>query len=600
MSIPPIKTAFILGAGLGTRLRPLTDACPKPLLTVGERPIITYAMDHLIAAGIERFIINIHHRADMYHRVFPDKQWRGIPIIFRHEPVLLDTAGGLKNIEDLLDADDTILVYNGDVIADMPLKPLMDTHFTKQKEVTLALRSSGSPLNVNINDLGDVCDLRHTLGDPGLKRCLFTGIYVVEKSFLRRLEAGRIESVISAFIEMIKEKPGSVAGVLIDEGRWHDIGSVEEYEKIRTAFLQSGETGSLQKGKWLSQGFWKRNMANLDDEMLEFARQALVLEESATVHMTPVARGGSNRLFYRIHYGDDRSVIFIHYDPGHEENNCYPLIALFLRDIGVSVPRIIAHDPARGFVIVEDLGNIDLWSFRHDPWKARQTYYLKTLTIIHRLHSFPVNDFPSETVPLMEGFGPDLYQWEREYFLDHFVQNVCGIELSFFDRASLEDELKALSDDLQNIQPRLVHRDLQSRNIMIHEGEPVLIDFQGMRFGNFFYDLGSLLYDPYVFLTENERMELLQYYYQRQDALITEWTTFQMMFREASAQRLMQALGAYGFLGLKRELTDFLTHIPNGLANLIDATTRTKSLLLLNTLARKCQDGLQNRAFPRK
>ncbi len=227
-----IKTAFILGAGMGTRLRPLTNNCPKPLLPVGGRPIITYAMDHLISVGIERFIINTHHCADMYQSVFPDEQWRGIPIIFRLEPVLLDTAGGIKNIEDLLDNDDTILVYNGDTITDLPLQRLLDAHYINQKEVTLALRSSGSPQNVNLNARGEICDLRHTLGDTGVRSCLFTGIYVVAKRFLKRLKAGRKESVVPVFIEMIREQPGSVAGVLIDEGRWYDIGSVEEYEKI--------------------------------------------------------------------------------------------------------------------------------------------------------------------------------------------------------------------------------------------------------------------------------------------------------------------------------------------------------------------------------
>jgi mannose-1-phosphate guanylyltransferase len=232
MTTFPIKTTFILGAGLGTRLRPLTNTCPIPLLHVGGQPIITYAMDHLIRAGMERFIINTHHCADVYQKIFPDKLWRGVPIVFRHESVLLDTAGGIKNIEDLLDNDETILVYNGDTITDLPLQRLIDAHYTQQKEVTLALRSSGSPLNVNMNDRGEICDFRYTLGDPGVMGCLFTGIYIVEKRFLNRLEAGRVESVIPVFVEMIREKAGSVGGVLIDEGHWYDIGSIQEYERI--------------------------------------------------------------------------------------------------------------------------------------------------------------------------------------------------------------------------------------------------------------------------------------------------------------------------------------------------------------------------------
>jgi len=94
MSNNHIHTAFILGAGLGTRLRPLTENTPKPLLEISGRPMVTYAMEHLRAVGVRRFIVNTHHRAEKYALTFPENHYQGIPIIFRHEPILLDTAGG--------------------------------------------------------------------------------------------------------------------------------------------------------------------------------------------------------------------------------------------------------------------------------------------------------------------------------------------------------------------------------------------------------------------------------------------------------------------------------------------------------------------------
>jgi NDP-sugar pyrophosphorylase family protein len=227
------KTAFIPGAGLGTRLRPLTERCPKPLLEIGGRPVITYAMDHLIGIGIRRFIVNTHYCPDVYMQKFPERLWRDTPIVFRNEPVLLETAGGLKNIEDLLGDDGSILCYNGDVISDVPLQKLLDFHDRENPEATLVLRSNGPLLNVSVNDRNEVCDFRNTLQNPGTRSCLFTGIYALETSILQHIKPGKRESIISTFIRRIVQRPGSVMGLILDEGNWQDIGSIETYESLK-------------------------------------------------------------------------------------------------------------------------------------------------------------------------------------------------------------------------------------------------------------------------------------------------------------------------------------------------------------------------------
>jgi mannose-1-phosphate guanylyltransferase len=238
------KTAFILGAGLGTRLRPLTEGRPKPLLPLGGRPIITYVMDHLITVGVERFVVNTHHCPEGYRQAFPDGLWRRIPIIFRYEPVLLDTGGGLKNIEDLLGDDEAILCYNGDVMADLPLNPLIAAHEHSYPEATLVLRSKGPLLNVSINERNEVCDLRHTLGNSGVQSCLFSGIYALETSVLRFLQPGRPESIVPVFLKMIIDDPGSVRGIVIDEGTWSDVGSREVYEDLKAVMARSVPHGT--------------------------------------------------------------------------------------------------------------------------------------------------------------------------------------------------------------------------------------------------------------------------------------------------------------------------------------------------------------------
>ena len=231
-----IRTAFILGAGLGTRLRPLTQLTPKPLLPVGGRPIITHAMEHLRAAGVTRFIINTHHCPEKYLEAFPEGRWEDVPITFRHEPVLLDTAGGIKNIEDLIGQDRRIIVYNGDIITNLPLEPLLKRHTELCTEATLALRSRGPLTNVHIDSQGFICDMRNTLHNPGVQACLFAGIYILETAFCGGLRReNRIDCAAAHREHTAKSR--SVGGIVIDEGFWHDLGTMEEYRTLRDLTL---------------------------------------------------------------------------------------------------------------------------------------------------------------------------------------------------------------------------------------------------------------------------------------------------------------------------------------------------------------------------
>lgn len=240
MSVPwKVTTAFVLGAGLGKRLRPLTETWPKPLLPVWGRPMITYAFERLRGAGVRRLIVNTHHRADRYEEVFPGSSWGGMPITFRHEPVLLDTGGGIRNIADLV-GDETILVHNGDIVTDLPLGPLLETHFSARNEVTLALRRSGGPLSIELDGSGRVTDICGRLGCGGGPGHLFTGVYVVSPRFSRRFRRGEVMSVIPVFLDMIREGAG-LGGVVIDEGFWMDLGTVAVYESTNA---------EPPRGKW--------------------------------------------------------------------------------------------------------------------------------------------------------------------------------------------------------------------------------------------------------------------------------------------------------------------------------------------------------------
>ncbi len=322
--------------------------------------------------------------------------------------------------------------------------------------------------------------------------------------------------------------------------------------------------------------------------MIRFCRESLGLPESVSVEFSQLEGRGSDRSFFRLKWNAESSAILVYYDPKRVENTYYAEIAAFLREIDIPAPRLIRQDPAAYFILMEDLGDKDLWSLRKTSWQNRRALYRKTLTILHRLHSFFEEDFPSDRVRLMEGFGADLYRWERDYFRENFVRNACGMELEPSFERGLESELSALGERLSGTKRCLVHRDLQSQNVMIRDGEPFLIDFQGMRFGNPFYDLGSLLCDPYVIFSDAERYELLSFYYglEKRDL---DRASFWNDFWEASAQRLMQALGAYGFLGLRKGLKAYLDHIPAGLRNLHRAAEQAASLPHLRELSLACQ-----------
>jgi N-acetylmuramate 1-kinase len=301
-----------------------------------------------------------------------------------------------------------------------------------------------------------------------------------------------------------------------------------------------------------------------------------------------IKKGGSDRNFYRVRLSGTLTVIFMEYGTEVEENAYWAEINRFMTEIGMPAPRIIAYDHKQHFLLLEDLGEIDLYSLRTLPWHKRRHYYLTALSEIHRLHRLALTDLPPD-LKLTKGYDRSLYLWEHSYFRENFVEAVCQFTLSDSLINDWSRESEELIDRLQKNQTCLIHRDFQSQNIMIKNDRPVFIDFQGMRPGNLFYDLGSLICDPYVTFKPNERSELISFYYRilGPNYSLDQFTDY---FWDGAAQRLMQALGAYGFLGLKKNKRDFLKHISNGIKNLVTATSNTGTLPVLNELAGNCMN----------
>ncbi len=234
------ETAFVLGAGLGTRLKALTQRLPKPLIPVENRPLITHAFDHLIASGVRRFVVNTHWLSAEYARAFPEAMHAGCPLQFVDEqPVVLETAGGLKNAEPLL-RNRPFVVYNGDILTDLPLRRIFDAHHASGNEVTLVLRSHGGPLQVSWDAAsGRVTDIGCRIRPDHPASFLFTGVYVVEPEFLARIPPGQKLGVVPVFIEMIRAG-AALGGVCVDEGEWWDLGTREQYLAVHQARAGNG------------------------------------------------------------------------------------------------------------------------------------------------------------------------------------------------------------------------------------------------------------------------------------------------------------------------------------------------------------------------
>src|SRR5437870_6584749 len=297
------------------------------------------------------------------------------------------------------------------------------------------------------------------------------------------------------------------------------------------------------------------------------------------IKITPIQKGGSDRKFYRIRRAADQRLILVKYNLEREENRHYVEIANFLAKHGIRAPEIYFHDPAEGLIWIEDLGERDLYSYRRESWLVRRAFYESALDEIATLHALPAAIRSEMKEHLPAEFNAELYAWEQNYFFENCLGRYFKVDHTKLAELAELPALKEITERLAVFPRVLVHRDFQSQNIIVRNGQAYLIDFQGMRPGLAEYDLASLLYDPYVDLAGAERAELIAYYRARQiENGIAIDGDFDLKLRLCAMQRLMQALGAYSFLGLVKGHKHFLEYIPNALRSLRAAVAKIDNL----------------------
>ncbi len=270
------------------------------------------------------------------------------------------------------------------------------------------------------------------------------------------------------------------------------------------------------------------------EAILSTVRQFLGVDPTVPITLEPIKRGASGRTIVRVKSKGHEPFIGVHWTEEREDNSQFIPVGQFLKQAKLRVPTII-HERARYRVaLVEDLGDTDLLSLKDRPFAERLPYYRSAFEQVDKLfYAKPAKDFH-----LMPPFDEKLYRWEQQYFFEYLVEDFLGMDA---DGLRENPVFTDLAERLGKVARHLVHRDFQSQNLLIKDDQVWLIDFQGLRRGRQEYDLASLIFDPYLDHSAEEREELLKIWEEIADErpLVT-------LFHECAAQRLMQALGAYG------------------------------------------------------
>ena len=231
--------AMILAAGLGTRLRPLTDDRPKALVEVGGRTLLEIALTRLRAFGIREVIVNTHHYADMILKYLEANDNFGMNIEISREEILLDTGGGLKKaahffLEDSVGSQEPFILHNVDVISTIDLRRMMRFHTEQDALATLAVQDRETSRYLLFDEHGKLCGRR--AGRDGSAEMVrsarqaqalaFSGIHVVSPHLLTKMEEEGAFSIIAAYMRLAAQGEKIVA-FRADEYYWRDLGRPE-------------------------------------------------------------------------------------------------------------------------------------------------------------------------------------------------------------------------------------------------------------------------------------------------------------------------------------------------------------------------------------
>lgn len=527
--------AIVLAAGLGTRLRPYTYVTPKPLFTIAGVAMLDRIISQLVSAGCTSIMVNTHH---LSAKIEAHIKKGNYPVDVRtvYEPVILDTGGAIKNVEDFW-ADEAFFVVNSDIFTDFDFTKIYRYHAESGAAATLLMHDDPRFNNVAVGSDGSIKGLR--VNEAGDGRLLaFTGIQVVSPILLDAIPRNIPFSIIEAYGNLISdgmEIKAFVPGKFI----WEDIGTPEAYLAISRQMLSRKIFGSIQPD-------------------MAYAK---------------LKGDGSDRQWFRVSGAGGVRILAEHGIRNTDatcEAESFVKIGQHLSKKGIPVSEIIEGDVFSGQVFLEDLGNIHLADFVESAMSQQgiMDMYKK---VISDLVIFSVKGFDgfdaSWTWQTSEYSKEMVLEKECQYFRDAFLKNYLSLDVS---DSSLDTAFKYISDGASSKGfIGLMHRDCQSRNIMVKDGKPYFIDYQGARKGPFQYDLASLLIDPYVNLPDDLKESLENHAF---DCLSKFSRSGRQEFTESlsfcKVARNLQILGAFSFLSRVKGKKNFEEYIPSAIHGL--------------------------------
>ena len=566
---------MILAAGYGTRLRPITDELPKPLIPVGDRTLLENIILNIHNAGIAKFAVNSHHLADIMSESLEDSLWSRDVTVF-YESEILGTGGPIVNAKEVLSDGAGFLLHNGDILTDIDLSSLLEFHSSDSSNLVTMVMIDGPENKVTVNSEQRVVDILGKLGrESDGNLFTYAGIACFSPAIFDYLPAEpENSSIITAILNLMRDKPEGVAA-FVPEGKffWNDLGTVEKFAAVHKD-IASGDLRlpELRPGKKI------------------------------TMPMQPLPRQGSGRLFFRLQKNSDNDRIIMCASDDNTDFERFLNIGEFLCKNSLGVPEILTVNSDNHTVIMEDLGNDTLYSLAK---QCKSENELESLyrKILRYLVQFQVQTYDkiipegdsaannSEKLRLRL-FDYDYLRWETTYFRENFLERYCGISSDKLQ--DLETEFHELAENTLTSPQVMIHRDFQSQNILIQNNEVRIVDFQGARIGHIAYDLMSLLNDPYIALPKDLRFSLLEYFFNLLaetpllESLLEKKAlrTIMSIAHSAALQRGMQALGAYAFLSMEKGKKEYEQFIPTGLTILKETLTerdeypRLKNLMI--------------------